>query len=191
MPFTAVMAISSLLAVKISSLYDEDRLGQSYWARPSETDVVSTMAVASSSRFVVIGTEANKDTGSGSLCILNASTGKYAAMLSSDIKGGVRCLRLSYDGTYCAAVGGDKNSTLYLYSSIKGDWSDATAYYACETVASKVLQIAFLSGGPYDFVTVSVNNTFKWWTIRGRNLTATTYQIAPLLGRSAQRTDHH
>ena len=99
---------------------DDDRLGQSYWSRPSETDVVSTMAVASSSRFVIIGSEANKDTGSGSLCILNASTGKYAAMLSSDIKGGVRCSAFSYDSTYCAA-GGDRTVLYTCIVASKGE----------------------------------------------------------------------
>ena len=162
-------------------VYDEDRLCQSYWARPCDTDEVSAMAVASSSRFVIIGSEENKETGMGSLCILNASTGKYAALLSSDIKGGVRCAAFSHDGTYCAAVGGDKNSTLYLFSSVKGDWTDATSHYSCETVASKVRRIAFLSGGSHDLVTVSVNNTFKWWTISGRNLIASTYQIEPFM----------
>jgi WD40 repeat protein len=159
--------------------YAQDRLTQEFWNRPCPNDEVGVLTVSSSARFVMVGTKAGEN-GSGSLCIINASTGKYTSVLSSHVAGGVSCAAFSHDGKTVACVAGDKNSTMSLYTTVKGDWSDATLLWTGESVAALTTFVTFLSGGEYDFVTVTEDGSYKWWKINGRNLQCATYKMAPV-----------
>lgn len=176
--YCGVGSIVSVVGKKLVS-FAEDRLSQAFWTRPNETAEVGAIAVSTSARYVLVGTKASTD-GNGALCILNASTGKYAALLSSEVAGGVNCVAFSHDGQTVACVGGDANSTLSLYTSVCGDWSDASLLWSGETIASQTTHVTFLSGSDYAFVTIAADNSFKWWQINGRNIRGDTYKTEPI-----------
>lgn len=96
---------------------------------------VSHMCSNMTGKFIVAGTCSSKNSNRlGRLGVVNTLLHKLQTVLTDDIEGGVRYCTFSADGKTIACLGGDIVRSLYIFSSLSGEWSNDSALIYCGVV---------------------------------------------------------
>ncbi|CAM9399079.1 unnamed protein product [Ascophyllum nodosum] len=141
-----------------------DKTSHSQVIFDSHSGRILSLAVSICGRFVATGQEGSI----ASTMIWDPSTGHEICALPPSLSGAVRRLSFSPDGQSLCGIGADRDSSLCIWRSASGKWSDGTRIALGQGPRRPALFVAWARGGdsaPYQVMTGG-QEYILFWTLR-------------------------